>query len=134
MQYWVINNNNELITTSNVPCSIEWMQSVEVPDDVTCGYVLTDKWEWVKWDALIKQEEVEQFKDVCKRIIELEQKEVVKWYLTSELEVVNTKTNSLNSTKWETVIDEKQEAIIELNNRYEELIKKYWEDIKNELF
>lgn len=131
MQYWVINEKNELITTSNVPCSIEWMQSVEVPDDVTCGYVLTDKWEWIKWENLVKQEEIEKFKAISKKIIELEQKELVKWYLTSELE--NTK-NSLNSTKEETVIDEKQEAIIELNNKYEELIKKYWEDIKNELF
>lgn len=132
MQYWVINVNNELITTSNVPCSIEWMQSVEVPDGVTCGYVLSEEWEWIKWDALVKQEEIEKFKAISKRIIELDQKEVVKWYLTSEIEVINTK-NSLNS-KEESVIDEKQEAIIELNNKYEELIKKYWEEIKNELF
>lgn len=130
---WIINEKWEVIAIANSCLNmVDWYEVFEVEDaEIKIWYIRNKDWTFEKWENLIKQEEVEKFKAVCKRIIELEQKELVKWYLTSELE--NTK-NSLNSTKEETVIDEKQEAIIELNNRYEELIKKYWEDIKNELF
>lgn len=130
---WIINEKWEVIAIANSCLSmVDWYEVFEVEDaEIEVWYVRNKDWTFEKWENLVRQEEIEKFKAVCKRIIELEQKELVKWYLTSELE--NTK-NSLNSTKEETVIDEKQEAIIELNNRYEELIKKYWEDIKNELF
>lgn len=122
MQYWVINENNELITTSNVPCSIEWMQSVEVPDDVTCGYVLTDKWEWIKWDALIKQEEIEKFKSLKKQYIDMGNDEKIKLILWIEEKPIKSLSNPLDTLKTQ-IID-----------KYNALIKTYWEDIKNELF
>lgn len=122
MQYWVINEKNELITTSNVPCSIEWMQSVEVPDYVTCGYVLTEKWEWIKWDALIKQEEIEKFKSLKKQYIDMENDEKIKLILWIEEKPTKSSESPLDALKTQ-IID-----------KYNALVKTYWEDIKNELF
>ena len=120
MQYWVLNENNELITTSNVPCSIEWLQSVEVPDNITCGYVLTDNWEWEKWEELIKQDKIEEFNQLKKQIIEEQNNEMIKWIL------------EINQRKWE--VSNLEELKTQITNLYNELIKTYWEDIKNELF
>jgi len=122
MQYWVINKNNELITTSNVPCSIEWMQSVEVPDDVTCGYVLTDKWEWKKSEKMIKEEKIQEFKNLKQQIIDYENNEKIKQILWIEEKPTKLLSSPLDALKTQ-IID-----------KYNALVKTYWEDIKNELF
>lgn len=122
MQYWVINENNELITTCSAPCSIKWMQSVEVPDDVTYGYVLTDKWEWIKWENLVKQEEIEKFKSLKKQYIDMENDEKIKLILWIEEKPTKLLSSPLDTLKTQ-IID-----------KYNALVKTYWEEIKNELF
>ena len=122
MQYWVINTNNELITTSNVPCSVEWLQSVEVPDNITCGYILTDKWEWEKWENLIKEEKIQEFKNLKQQIIDEENNEKIKQILWIETKPTKSWESNLDALK------------TQINNLYNDLIKTYWEDITNLLF
>lgn len=119
MQYWVIDKDGIITWVSSAHISVAWLETIQIPDWITVWWKFT--WEtFVKWEELIKKEKIEEFNVLKKQITEEQNNEMIKWIL------------EINQRKWE--VSSIEDLKIQITDLYNELIKKYWEDIKNELF